>query len=163
MKIQLKSPADTARLGRILASSMLENGLFDILMKGALGCGKTTLSRAIVESLPGGDEAEISSPSFTVVNAYPTDPPVLHCDLYRSGDAPLPDDIADALDDPGTVVLMEWADYMRPEENPADFLALDFDMGPEQCENSRTLTLNASGPHAAMALEAAAAAWQEGR
>lgn len=97
------------------------------------------------------------------MNSYPTDPPVLHCDLYRCGDAPLPDEIADALDDPGTVVLVEWADYLQPRDYPPDFLALTFDIETEQCEKNRALTLSATGPHATEALEAIARALPERR
>ena len=163
MILHLSSPEDTAALGKFLADRILEDGPFDILMPGALGCGKTTLSGAIVANLPGGDLAEISSPSFTIMNSYPTDPPVLHCDLYRCGDAPLPDEIADALDDPGTVVLVEWADYLQPRDYPPDFLALTFDIETEQCEKNRALTLSATGPHATEALEAIARALPERR
>ena len=163
MILHLSSPEDTAALGKFLADRILEDGPFDILMTGALGCGKTTLSGAIVANLPGGDQAEISSPSFTIMNSYPTDPPVLHCDLYRCGDAPLPDEIADALDDPGTVVLVEWADYLQPRDYPPDFLALTFDIETEQCAKNRALTLSATGPHATEALEAIARALPERR
>ena len=55
MILHLSSPEDTAALGKFLADRILEDGPFDILMTGALGCGKTTLSGAIVASLPGGD------------------------------------------------------------------------------------------------------------
>ena len=53
-----------------------------ILFYGDLGSGKTTFTRGFIEALPGGENAEVSSPSFTLCNSYPTTPSVIHCDLY---------------------------------------------------------------------------------
>ena len=94
----LESLDDTARLGTLLAG-MMQNApqVRALLLQGDLGSGKTTLTRSLVAALPGGDQAEISSPSFTICNNYPTCPPVLHCDLYRCP-ASLPDEVWDALD-----------------------------------------------------------------
>ena len=94
----LKSLDDTTRLGTLLAG-MMQNApqVRALLLQGDLGSGKTTLTRSLVAALPGGDQAEISSPSFTICNNYPTCPPVLHCDLYRCP-ASLPDEVWDALD-----------------------------------------------------------------
>ena len=75
------------------------SGIAALLLRGPLGSGKTTLTRALVEALPGGDQAEVASPSFTLCNYYPTTPPVMHCDLYRSPGS-LPDEIAEGLDKP---------------------------------------------------------------
>lgn len=97
-----------------------------LCMDGALGAGKTTLTRGLVGALPRGNEAEVSSPSFTICNEYATLPPCAHCDLYRL-DGMSPDDgildMLDALDDDTPapyrprLVIMEWAEYL-----PARFL-----------------------------------------
>ena len=53
-----------------------------VLLYGNLGAGKTTLVKAMVKAL-GGD-AETSSPTFALVNAYETpNGNVYHLDLYR--------------------------------------------------------------------------------
>ena len=78
----------TERLGGLLADSMCAAACRVLLMHGDLGSGKTTLTRALVARLPGGATAEVSSPSFTLCNHYPTRPPVVHCDLYRGGGVP---------------------------------------------------------------------------
>jgi tRNA threonylcarbamoyladenosine biosynthesis protein TsaE len=54
-----------------------------VLLRGDLGSGKTTFVRGLVAALPGGEEAEVASPSFNLVNVYPTRPEVVHMDLYR--------------------------------------------------------------------------------
>ena len=71
----LESLDDTARLGTLLAG-MMQNApqVRALLLQGDLGSGKTTLTRSLVAALPGGDQAEISSPSFTICNNYPTCP-----------------------------------------------------------------------------------------
>ena len=82
--VTLHSLADTRRLGRLLAAGLRELGPVALLLRGPLGSGKTTLTAALTAALPGGDLAEVGSPSFTICNYYPTTPPVLHADLYRS-------------------------------------------------------------------------------
>jgi len=91
------------------------------LLRGEIGSGKTTLTRFLVEALPGGDRAEVSSPSFTLCNVYPTTPQVLHCDLYRVGGA-VPEEISEVLDAGDMAVLVEWAEYLPVEQRPQDFL-----------------------------------------
>ena len=116
--LELRAADETAALGSILARAMT-NSPFSLLMTGDLGCGKTTLTRALVEALPGGESAETSSPSFTLCNVYPTTPPIVHCDLYRQGAGSLlPDEVADMLFD-GALLVCEWSEYLAPEDMPA--------------------------------------------
>ncbi|MBQ2475644.1 MAG: tRNA (adenosine(37)-N6)-threonylcarbamoyltransferase complex ATPase subunit type 1 TsaE, partial [Desulfovibrio sp.] len=85
MILRLKSLDDTARLGRLLAEEVV-NALAEqgpdaslaLLLQGELGSGKTTLAASFVKALPGGEDAEVSSPSFTLCNVYPTRPQVFH-------------------------------------------------------------------------------------
>jgi tRNA threonylcarbamoyl adenosine modification protein YjeE len=79
-----------------------------VLLRGALGAGKTTLVRAIVRALHGSDEA-VSSPTFVFRQRYPGTPPVEHLDLYRIADpAELRDlGLEDAFDGKA-LVFVEW-------------------------------------------------------
>lgn len=72
--------AATQALGRQLAGRLRAGDL--LLLSGPLGAGKTTLVRALVEEL-GGDPAQVSSPTFTLMNVYDCDPAVYHVDAYR--------------------------------------------------------------------------------
>lgn len=143
----------TERLGGLLADSMRSAACRVLLMHGDLGSGKTTLTRALVARLPGGATAEVSSPSFTLCNHYPTRPPVVHCDLYRGGG--VPDELCEALDDGRSLVLVEWAEQLPEAERPHDFL----DIRWQTCESKRLVTLSATGPAAADALARLSAAW----
>ena len=52
-----------------------------VALSGPLGSGKTTLARAIIASL--GHSGEVPSPTFTIVETYDLDPPLVHADFYR--------------------------------------------------------------------------------
>ena len=131
---------DTRRLGVLLAETLPASGVRAVLLRGGLGSGKTTLTAALVRALPGGEGAEVSSPSFTLCNIYPTEPALVHCDLYRSpGHAP--EELADALEDGASLVVVEWADYLPAGLLPEDFL----DISLKMVEDGRLLLLNGAG------------------
>ena len=136
----LHSLEETAALGRRMAALLREAPLRVLLLRGDLGSGKTTLTRARVEALPDGHLAEISSPSFTICNMYPTRPPVVHCDLYRSAGS-LPDDVLDALDEEDGIVIIEWAEYLPECDRPQEYL----DISLQSCKNVHQITLHAQG------------------
>ena len=126
LEFRIHSLEHMADLGRVLADCLRnEPSLRCILLRGDLGSGKTTLTRCMVEALPGGDRAEISSPSFTLCNVYPTTPPVLHCDLYRTGSA-IPDELSETLDAGEMAVVVEWAEHLPCAHLPQDFLDINF-------------------------------------
>ncbi|MDD6180804.1 MAG: tRNA (adenosine(37)-N6)-threonylcarbamoyltransferase complex ATPase subunit type 1 TsaE [Desulfovibrionaceae bacterium] len=140
LTLVLHSLEETAALGRRMAALLRTGPLRVLLLRGDLGAGKTTLTRALVQALPGGDDAEISSPSFTICNCYPTRPPVAHCDLYRSAGS-LPDDVLDALEDEGCLVIIEWAELLPEADMPQEYL----DISLQSCKNERHITLHAHG------------------
>jgi tRNA threonylcarbamoyladenosine biosynthesis protein TsaE len=75
------SPEQTQHLGRELAAALTVPGV--VLLSGALGTGKTTLTRGLAEGLGLVDPASVHSPSFTIVNVYKGRCPIYHVDLYR--------------------------------------------------------------------------------
>ncbi len=119
-----------------------------LLLRGPLGSGKTSLTRALVTNLPGGAEAEVSSPSFTLCNHYPTLPNIVHCDLYRESHS-LPDEIWDALEAPQTLCIIEWAEHLPKEAYPKDFLDICFEMR----DNARLVMVTAEGKNAELLLQ----------
>ena len=95
------------------AAAQLRAGLGDhtiILFEGEMGAGKTTLIKALCENL-GVPAAEVSSPTFALVNEYRDahDQPIYHFDFYRL------DNSSEALGmgaleyfDSGYLCLVEW-------------------------------------------------------
>ena len=83
-----------------------------VALEGGLGAGKTTLARAIIAAL--GYEAEVPSPTFTIIETYDSPPlrlPVVHADFYRLED---PSEIEEiGLEDyrEGAALIAEWPDH----------------------------------------------------
>lgn len=93
--------------------------------------------------LPGADKIEVSSPSFSLCNYYLTVPPVLHCDLYRCAAHP-PEELLEALDDHGQLVLVEWAEFLPARFLPAEYLDISFKM----VNDARALEIGGNGAQA---------------
>ncbi len=75
------SPSETEALGVRLARKLPIPSV--VLLRGALGTGKTTLARGIAAGLGLQDTSLVNSPSFTLVNIYHGRCPIYHVDLYR--------------------------------------------------------------------------------
>lgn len=124
-----------------------------VLLRAELGSGKTTFARGFVSALPGSSDAEVASPSFNLANVYPTDPPVVHIDLYRLGEGFLDaglEELLDAGHDASRrVVLVEWAEYLPDFLRPKSWIDLELaEEGP-----GRTARFTAHGPEASQWLE----------
>lgn len=52
-----------------------------VLLIGDLGSGKTTLVKSLVKYL--GSDADVTSPTFTLLNEYEGKFPIYHFDMYR--------------------------------------------------------------------------------
>jgi len=102
---------------------------------GTLGAGKTHLTKGIVKAL-GGDPTRVTSPTFNLVNEYPTGsdlPPVHHFDFYRIES---PDEVEtigwnDYLDHPTALTIVEWANLF-PEMLPPNTISLDITIQTDQ-------------------------------
>ena len=102
--------AETAAAGRALAA-LLGPGT-TVLLYGDLGAGKTAFVRGLAEGL-GIDPAEVSSPTFTIVQEYRGPRLTLqHVDLYRLSPAEVEDLALDDLLDETTVMAIEWAERL---------------------------------------------------
>ena len=113
MQLCLADAGRTLRLGRLLAQNLPpEAPCPTILLQGELGAGKTTLVRGLVAALPGGENAEVSSPSFNVLNLYPTRPETAHVDLYRLKGQEPDDSVAEVLEADDRLVVVEWAQFL---------------------------------------------------
>jgi tRNA threonylcarbamoyladenosine biosynthesis protein TsaE len=101
------SVADTERIASDLAQQL--RGGECIALHGDLGAGKTQFVRGVVRGL-GGSERSVSSPTFVLLNVYPTGRlKVFHLDAYRIHS---PEDFdaigfTELLDQAG-IVAIEW-------------------------------------------------------
>ncbi len=138
-----RSESDTASVARRLAQR-LDGGVV-ILLFGDLGAGKTAFVRGLVEGM-GGDESQVSSPTFTLVQPYRGRLTVQHVDLYRLGPAEVGDLGLDELSTPSSIVAIEWAD--RLPRRPPDAICVNIeDLGGDDREISITgLSERARGP-----------------
>jgi tRNA threonylcarbamoyladenosine biosynthesis protein TsaE len=77
-----------------------------VALSGPLGTGKTTLARSIVAAL--GHESEVPSPTFTILETYDLDPPLVHADFYRLESPREAEELG--LDDyrEGAALIAEW-------------------------------------------------------
>ena len=106
-----RSPEETralgAAMGRVIESPAV------VALTGDLGSGKTCLVQGLAEGLDVPPEFYITSPSYTLINAYPGRRPLYHIDMYRLDSV---DDTADiGLDDAlygDGVAAIEWPDRL---------------------------------------------------
>lgn len=108
-----RSPEETFDLGE-RTGAQLKGGEI-ILLSGPLGAGKTIFAKGIASAL-AIDTAEVTSPSFTLVNRYDEGRLTLyHLDLYRLNEgasAAHAVDLDELLTDESAVIIIEWAERM---------------------------------------------------
>ncbi len=75
----LQDTAATQQLGFDIGSLLLPGAL--VTLSGPLGAGKTTFAQGLAQALE--IKAEITSPTFVLMNEYAGEIPLLHMDAYR--------------------------------------------------------------------------------
>ncbi len=85
-----------------------------LLLSGPLGAGKTALARAMLRALCHDPALEVPSPSYTLVQTYPTPlGPVHHYDLWRI--ASWRDVVELGWNEArADITLVEWPDRLGP-------------------------------------------------
>ena len=121
------SEGETSAAGRDLAAKL--SPATTILLFGDLGAGKTAFVRGVAEGL-GVDPAEVTSPTFTLIQEYRRGRvPLIHVDLYRLSDPREVDELG--LEELGTdgVMAIEWADRLPRSVAGAIVVRLEHDDG----------------------------------
>lgn len=104
MNLDLPDLAAMQALGERIAARLRPGDV--VALSGALGSGKTTLARDIIAAL--GHPGEVPSPTFTIVETYDLDPPLVHADFYRLESPREAEELG--LDDyrEGAALIAEW-------------------------------------------------------
>ncbi len=102
-ELTVKSPEEMEALGEAFAMSL--KGKEVICLKGPLGSGKTTFVRGIARGMGITEGHQVRSPTFTIVNEYPTKKgKLIHVDLYRVPDFDWSEFVGEG------VVVVEWGE-----------------------------------------------------
>ena len=111
--IATHSEDETIAAGRDLAARVHPGDI--VLLTGDLGAGKTAFVRGLAEGL-GIDPADVTSPTFTLIQEYSGGRLVLyHVDLYRLKPIEVDDLGLEDLTIEGGVTAIEWPDRLpRP-------------------------------------------------
>ena len=131
--MRTNSAEETRQLGEKLAEELRAGDV--ILLEGPLGAGKSELARGVARGL--GVRETVTSPSFTILNAYDSGRvPLYHFDWYRleSAEELFEMGMEEYLGGDG-IALVEWPGRC-PEALPADFLMIEIVPGED---NGRTL------------------------
>jgi tRNA threonylcarbamoyladenosine biosynthesis protein TsaE len=130
------SEQETYALALKLAGT-LSAGTF-VLLYGDLGAGKTAFVRGLAAGL-GIDPADVSSPTFVLIQHYSGSTPLTHVDLYRLETAAAVDDLGLEELAEGAVVAVEWAERLPRAMAPYVQVRID-DAGGD----SRRITIGGS-------------------
>lgn len=136
MEFVSRSYEETARFAEDYAKKLKGNEL--ILLEGDLGAGKTCFVNGILSGL--GFSAGGCSPTFTLVNEYPTNPPINHFDLYRIGseDELYEMGFTEYLES-GRINIIEWPQIAY--EILADYKRIRIQIQHTDTENERIITI----------------------
>jgi tRNA threonylcarbamoyl adenosine modification protein YjeE len=122
------SEGETGEVGREMAASLRPGQV--VLLEGLLGAGKTAFVRGLAEGL-GADPAEVSSPTFTIVQEYRGGTPLQHIDLYRLSPLEVDDLGIDEMLET-TIVAVEWPDRWRHPPEDAVRVTIAVDAGTDR-------------------------------
>lgn len=146
MRVPLPTRRATANLAAALGATLRGGDL--LILEGPLGAGKTHLVRALALALGLPRGVRVTSPTFALVQEYPTLPPLAHADLYRLRDSGGVEDLGlEELRERGRLLAVEWG-ASHEAALGGDALQVTLAVAP------RAATLHATGPRSAERLEA---------
>ncbi|NLB88391.1 MAG: tRNA (adenosine(37)-N6)-threonylcarbamoyltransferase complex ATPase subunit type 1 TsaE [Syntrophomonadaceae bacterium] len=133
-----------AKLGKLLKPRDV------IYLIGDLGAGKTTMVQGIAKGL--NYEGRVTSPTFTIMNIYPTKPEIYHYDFYRLGEDEFEDlGLEDYLERDG-IAIIEWPSFekgMLPNEG----LFINIELIEDDYDKGRLVTFKPEGTRYRLLLE----------
>lgn len=151
--VEIAGEAELGRFGELL--ERLLPAPFCLALDGPLGAGKTRLVQAIARAA-AVPEADVVSPTFTLLHEYSGNRRIFHLDAYRLRDA---DDLVELGWDEycaaPALVLVEWAERIRAAL-PGERLHVRIVVTGE---TTRRLEFTAASAAAAAVLDALARLW----
>lgn len=139
--LQSNSADQTERLGQEIGSRLKGGEIIELISD--LGGGKTTFTRGLAHG--AGSTDHVASPTFTVSKMYKAEHfDIHHFDFYRLQEAGVMEhELHDLLDDPKSVVVVEWGDIVRhvlPEERLSiEFMQTDAESRDIQLQYASSL------------------------
>jgi len=104
------SPEETFTFARSIGEQL--NGGEIFLLRGELGAGKTVFAKGLAAGV-GIDPADVTSPSFTLVNVHEGRLRFYHVDLYRLESYRRLDlGLEEIFEDEKAVTVVEWAERL---------------------------------------------------
>lgn len=139
--IVLDTPADTHALGVAVGRRLRAGDL--VILSGALGAGKTALTKGIAEGM--GVTGLVTSPTFVLARVHHPSTPdgttLVHVDAYRLGGALELDDLDLDTDLTAAAVVIEWGQGIA-EQLADDRLTVELTRLPD---DRRTAVLTSVG------------------
>lgn len=140
LQVTVKNEEEMNDLGTVIARVLSEGDV--VYLRGVLGAGKTTLARGIARGK--GYLSRVTSPTFTLMNIYPTEPPLYHFDFYRLEYADLSDlGLKDYLERDG-ISLIEWPEVGQ-SFLPAAALYIDIGLIGDDYDQGRLVCISGNG------------------
>jgi tRNA threonylcarbamoyladenosine biosynthesis protein TsaE len=104
-----RSEEETVDAGRAYSAELRPGDV--VLLSGPLGAGKTAFVRGLAQGL-GADPADVSSPTFTLIQEYRGRVTLYHVDLYRLEPREVEDLGLDELMSGEAIVAVEWPERL---------------------------------------------------
>ena len=129
------SQSDTEEFGRKMGQAAAQGEVYALI--GGLAAGKTAFARGFARGL--AIEADITSPTFGIVNEYTGRLPLYHFDVYRINHIREMEDTGyEEYFWGGGISLVEWADIIE-ELLPDDAIFVRFERLADHGENYRRI------------------------
>ncbi len=135
-KFESYSENDTLRIAEQFAASLKGGDV--VAFRGGMGMGKTVFTRGCVHAL--GNDSDVSSPTFAIVNDYGGKINLYHFDMYRveSWDSLYSTGFFDYMNE-NSILFIEWSENI---ENvlPDNTIFVDFKRGED--DSYREITIS---------------------
>jgi len=140
MDMLIHNEEEMLRLGQHLGSVLSADDV--VYLRGELGAGKTVLVRGVAQAL--GYRGSVTSPTFTLMNVYNTEPPIYHFDFYRLQSRDLSDLGLEEYMAQDGIVMIEWP-QVGLDFLPQEALWVEIKLVDDDYERERLVEISGRG------------------